>query len=181
MDDTSRITDMTGEPVRAGVPSEDVTVVLLEGGQETSREKSKVCRDVMAALPDWFGGPEADREPGRQVRELPMFIARAKGRAVGFLTVKAHPPAAVEVLLMGVLPDWHGRGVGRVLIAAVTAHAADLGARYLTVKTIGETHPSEHFAATRAFYRAAGFVPLEELADFFGKGQPCLYMVKALN
>jgi len=82
---------------------------------------------------------------------------------------------------MGVLPAWHRQGVGRALIAAAAAHAADAGAHYLTVKTLGEAHPSPYFEATRGFYRAAGFLPLEELEDFFGAGLPCLYLVKALT
>jgi len=161
----------------SGDAAAQVTVALATG----ARAKTKVCRDVLEALPDWFGRDEANRWYGEQAGRLPSFVARAGGAAVGFVTVKAHPPAAAEVLVMGVLPAWHGRGAGRALIAAAAAHAAQSGARYLTVKTLGEAHPSPHFKATRAFYRAAGFLPLEEFEDFFGKGLPCLFLVKALT
>ncbi|MDH3233795.1 MAG: GNAT family N-acetyltransferase [Alphaproteobacteria bacterium] len=160
----------------SGDAAADVTVALATGG----RAKSRLCRVILEVLPEWFGRDEANRWYGEQAAKLPTFVARAEGRDVGFVTVKPHPPAAAEVLVMGVLPAWHGRGVGRALIAAAAGHAAKAGARYLTVKTLGEAHPSPYFKATRAFYRAAGFVPLEEFEDFFGKGMPCLFLAKAL-
>ena len=50
----------------------------------------------------------------------------------------------------------------------------------LQVKTLGPSHPSEHYAATRQFYVARGFRPLEELTEIWGEDNPCLIMVKRL-
>jgi len=36
------------------------------------------------------------------------------------------------------------------------------------------------YARTRAFYRALGFLPLEERTDIWGPENPCLISVKAL-
>lgn len=47
----------------------------------------------------------------------------------------------------------------------------------LQVKTLGARHPDEGYARTRAFYRAVGFLPLEETDDLW-PGNPCLIMVK---
>ena len=56
----------------------------------------------------------------------------------------------------------------------------DTGREYLQVKTLGPSHPDTHYAATRAFYAACGFLPLQETAAFWGEEQPCLIMVKRL-
>jgi hypothetical protein len=48
------------------------------------------------------------------------------------------------------------------------------------VKTIGESHPDKNYAKTRKFYSAQGFLPLEEIYDFWGKGLHTLFMVKPL-
>jgi hypothetical protein len=48
------------------------------------------------------------------------------------------------------------------------------------VKTLGPSRADVGYAATRRFYRAVGFLPLEELIDFWGKN-PCLVMVMPLR
>ena len=52
---------------------------------------------------------------------------------------------------------------------------------YLQVKTLGPSDPSEHYAATRHFYSARGFRPLEELTAIWGEANPCLIMIKHLG
>lgn len=48
------------------------------------------------------------------------------------------------------------------------------------VKTVGASFEDEGYAATRAFYEARGFLPLEEISDLDWHG-PTLIMVKALG
>lgn len=57
--------------------------------------------------------------------------------------------------------------------------AAD-GVAFLQVKTLGPSHPSPHYAHTRLFYAARGFVPLEELIDVW-PDNPFLIQAKALT
>jgi hypothetical protein len=49
------------------------------------------------------------------------------------------------------------------------------------VKTLGPSHPDVHYARTRSFYEALGFIGLEETTAFWGEANPCLIMVKALG
>jgi hypothetical protein len=51
----------------------------------------------------------------------------------------------------------------------------------MSVKTLGPSHPDGGYANTRRFYRACGFLPVEELHGLWGEGNPCLVMVKPLN
>lgn len=48
------------------------------------------------------------------------------------------------------------------------------------MKTLGPSHPSPEYAATRRFYEACGFRGLEELHDLW-PDNPCLIMVKPLG
>jgi GNAT superfamily N-acetyltransferase len=90
-----------------------------------------------------------------------------------------HFPTSAEVHLIAVDPAWHRRGDGRALLRhAETALRAD-GVRILSVKTLGPSHPDPGYAATRAFYAAAGFLPLEEFHDLW-PGNPCLLLAKPL-
>jgi hypothetical protein len=41
-------------------------------------------------------------------------------------------------------------------------------------------HEIAEYAATRRFYLAMGFKPLEEFTGVWGDGNPCLLMAKAL-
>jgi hypothetical protein len=51
----------------------------------------------------------------------------------------------------------------------------------MSVKTLGPSSPDGGYANTRRFYRACGFLPVEELHGLWGEGNPCLVMVKPLN
>ncbi len=56
------------------------------------------------------------------------------------------------------------------------------GFSLLHVKTLAPTlsDPDPGYAATRAFYAAVGFLPLEELPQVWGPENPCLLMVMVL-
>ena len=139
--------------------------------------RSQLCREVLAALPDWFGIQESVDDYVRDVAELPTFGA---GRD-GFLSLKLHSDAAAEVYVMGVRPESHHRGIGTALLEAAEAYLRDRGVEYLQAKTLGPSRPDEHYARTRRFYEARGFVPLEELTAIWGTDNPCLIMVKRLD
>jgi ribosomal protein S18 acetylase RimI-like enzyme len=132
---------------------------------------------VLAALPDWFGIEEAVDAYVRDVAGLPTFAA---GRA-GFLALKQHTEAAAEIYVMGVRPESRRHGLGTALLEAAESFLRARDVEYLQVKTLGPSDPSEHYAATRSFYSARGFRPLEELTAIWGDANPCLIMVKHLG
>jgi ribosomal protein S18 acetylase RimI-like enzyme len=138
--------------------------------------RSELCREILEGLPGWFGIQEAVDRYVRDVAELPTFAA---GRD-GFLSLKLHTDAAAEIYVMGVRPESHRRGIGTSLLEAAEAFLREREVKYLQVKTLGPSHPSEHYAATRSFYAARGFGPLEELTEIWGEDNPCLIMVKRL-
>lgn len=144
-------------------------------------EAAAVALAVMSALPRWFGLEEPIRGYVEAARNWPTFVAEEEGdHVVGFLTLKQHTPYASEIIAIGVMPDRHRHGAGRLLVETAAAVAKDRSEQLLQVKTLGPSHPSEPYARTRAFYAALGFLPLEETTALWGEANPCLTMIKPL-
>lgn len=135
---------------------------------------------ILRALPEWFGIESALVDYARAADRLPTFVARRDADTVGFLTVRPTSPSAVEVHVLAVRREEHRRGLGGLLVARAAAYARASGCSLLHVKTLAASDPDPNYAATRRFYEAVGFVPLEELPQVWGPENPCLIMVMPL-
>lgn len=135
---------------------------------------------ILRALPDWFGIESAITDYATAANALPSFVAAADRDVVGFVTVRATSQDALELHVMGVLAAWQRRGVGRALVERAAAYARAEGYSLLHLKTLAATDPDPGYAATRAFYLALGFRPLEILAAVWGPENPCLLLVRPL-
>ena len=138
----------------------------------------KSCERILRALPDYFGIEEALIQYLKDIEEMPVFIASLQGDTIGFLAINRHTKVAAEIHVMGVLPEEHRKGVGSALIESAERYLRINGVRILEVKTLGESHPDKNYAKTRLFYLSQGFLPIEEIPDFWCKGLPTLFMVK---
>ncbi len=143
-------------------------------------ERGIICAEILEALPQWFGIPTAREAYVAEAPTLPTYAVDEDGRAIGFLTLKVHNAWTAEIHLLGVLPGWHRRGVGRALVEQTVRVSQEEGRSFLTVKTLAEEHPDPYYAATRAFYRAMKFRPLEVFPDLWGPANPCLLMARAI-
>jgi ribosomal protein S18 acetylase RimI-like enzyme len=181
-----------GEP-RGGATAEEpsfrVRGPLL--GQGAAAER------ILRALPGWFGIESALLEYAHAAEEWPTLVAVLRGascdrgerpgsnevrpdRVIGFVTLKETSEDALELHVMGVLPAWHRRGAGRALLERAASYARAEGYSLLHVKTLASSQPDPGYVATRAFYAAAGFRPLEVLPEVWGPENPCLLMVRPL-
>jgi coenzyme F420-0:L-glutamate ligase / coenzyme F420-1:gamma-L-glutamate ligase len=151
-----------------------VTVVELE----SPAERSRLAAAVLRALPDWFGIEEATRAYVDDVAGLTTFADESRA---GFLSLRRHGTRTAEIHVMGVLPDRHREGIGRALVRAAEAWCAENGVELLQAKTLAPSHPSEHYARTRAFYEALGFVPLEVFPLLWDEHNPALLLVKPVQ
>ena len=143
-------------------------------------KSSSIIEQILRALPSWFGIEEAVIHYRDVAAEFPTIIAWDGETAAGFLTVQQHNPYAAEIIVMGVLPDYHRRGIGRRLVQRMETFLMGQGVEYLQVKTLASTVSDEGYARTRAFYQAVGFRPLEVLPQIWNEDNPCLLMVKKL-
>jgi GNAT superfamily N-acetyltransferase len=149
-------------------------------------QRAAICRDILAALPDWFGIPEAVENYIVEAAALPMLVARETGQdgagtALGFATITVESTDTIELHLIAIRPEAHRRGIGRLLLDGAEALARQGGYEFLSVKTLAPAVEDKNYAATRAFYTAMGFEPHEERPDFWGPEMPCLVMRKRLG
>ena len=168
---------LSGGPI--GTPGFDVKGPLCAQGSAAER--------ILRALPGWFGIESALLEYARAADVLPTFVAVAADpgddagdETIGFVSLKATSEDALELHVMGVLPAWRRRGVGRALVERAESHARGEGFSLLHVKTLAPSDPDPGYTATRAFYAAVGFLPLEVLEEVWGPENPCLLMVRPL-
>ena len=149
--------------------------------QPAQLRQGAVCQMILAALPDWFGRPDANQHYMEFVETHLTFVAYADGAPVGFLTLQQHFPHSAEIYVMGVLPTYHRHGIGRKLVDVAEQHLRANGTRFFQVKTLGAAYPDEGYRKTRLFYLGVGFMPLEEFEDFWGANTPALQLVKILG
>lgn len=148
--------------------------------EEISTEKNKVCEDILKSLPDWFGIESAIIAYVNAVHSMPMLAAKSKNRIVGFLALQTHFSETAEIHVMGVLPEYHRQGVGRLLIQAAQNYLVARSYRLLSVKTLSASRPNPEYDRTRQFYLNVGFFPVEEFKTLWNDNNPCLFLVKPL-
>lgn len=150
--------------------------------EELHEQKSETCREILEALPEWFGIPAVIDAYAQGVAELPMLVAKdPSGLVLGFIALKPQTPSAVEAYVLGIRREWHRKGYGHLLFAAAERVARKLGARFLTVKTLADARPDPHYQATRLFYESIGFEPVEVFPTLWSPENPCLLMAKTLK
>ncbi len=153
--------------------------------------QGEAAERILRALPGWFGIEAALQDYVRAADELETFVVvvarpACGGRefrpdqVLGFVTLRETSEDALEIHVMGVLPSWHRRGAGRALVERSASYARAEGYSLLHVKTLAPSDPDPGYTATRAFYAAAGFRPLEVLPEVWGPEDPCLLMVRPL-
>jgi GNAT superfamily N-acetyltransferase len=153
-----------------------ISISLVPFKPEFERE----CTDLIAALPDWFGIPEANTAYLLDLARLPSWLALCSGKVVGAGTLEEHFPGSFEIHFMAVHPSCHRQGVGRRLVEQLESEARQRNGRWLHVKTLSPSHPDPFYARTRAFYFALGFTPLFESSAIWGPENPAVILIKAL-
>jgi N-acetylglutamate synthase-like GNAT family acetyltransferase len=145
-----------------------------------TENKGTICADILGTLRQWFGAA-GNAQYAREVEALPMFGVMKDGAVAGFLALKPHTPHAMEILVMGVRPEFHRTRLGHVLMVRAIEYAKESGVRYLTLKTLSASQPNEFYARTRKFYEAWGFVPIEEFPAPWNPDDPAWLMLKELS
>lgn len=146
-----------------------------------TNEKEKIARKILHALPEWFGIEEATEEYIKTSRNLPFFAVYHDSLPVGFIALRLHNPYTAEVYVMGVLKEFHRKGLGKVLIDEAKAYCLGNRMEILTVKTLDASREDKAYNKTRRFYESVGFKPLEVFPTLWDESNPCLFMAKFLH
>lgn len=142
-------------------------------------QREAIARQVLEALPEWFGIAESREAYIRGSRVQPFWADVENGAVRGFLGLKETSPYTAELAVMGVLPEFHRQGVGRALFEAFRQYAREHGYAFLQVKTVREgCHAA--YDKTNAFYRSLGFRELECFPILWDERNPCQIYVMAI-
>ncbi|UUR08388.1 GNAT family N-acetyltransferase [Sphingomonas glaciei] len=93
---------------------------------------------------------------------ITFFTAREAGRLLGIGALKELGGGEGEIKSMRTAPSALGGGVGRTILAAITAEARSRGYSRLLL----ETGRSEHFAAANHLYDRAGFTECGQFGGY---------------
>lgn len=128
-------------------------------------------RERIAWLARYFWGETEvtcfDRD--YDVLEAPAFLAEVEGAAVGLL---AYAPELAEdyltIILLNVLPEVQGEGLGRQLLDAAMAEARRLGLSRVRISTTNDDLPALYLYQ-RLGFRLTGIVPGSLIAHHGGE------------
>jgi ribosomal protein S18 acetylase RimI-like enzyme len=153
---------------------QSVKIRLMEPGEAV------VCEKILRALPNWFGIEESIVEYAQDIKQIETWVAYDGKVITGFLTLNQHNDFTAEIHVIGVRPEFHGKGIGRALVEYSESLLRQRAIQFFEVKTLGPSRPDAHYDKTRKFYTAMGFCPLEE-NKLWGDRNPCLIMIKHLG
>lgn len=147
----------------------------------TEAEKSDICSKILNALPNWFGIPESILNYVAEVKDKPFYAVFDEGKAVGFVSIKVHNAFTAEIYVMGILEEYHRKGIGRQIIRICDQYCRQNSIEFLTVKTLDEKNPDKFYQKTRLFYESMGFKPLEVFPLLWDESNPCLFLAKHIG
>ena len=146
---------------------------------EEAAEKKTISRSILEALPEWFGISEAIEQYIKESAAQPFFAALDAENVIGFLCLKETGKETVELSVMGVLKDYHRRGIGRKLFERAKKVVGNLGYSFVQVKTVQMGRYAE-YDVTNRFYLSLGFKEFELFPTLWDERNPCQIYVMSL-
>ena len=143
-------------------------------------EKAKIVRLILEALPDWFEVPESREAYIRESGSQQLFAAYDEDHPVGFMCLKETGKDTAELSVLGVLEEYHGKGIGRELFQKAKEAAVRKGYSFLQVKTV-KMGVYEDYDKTNRFYLALGFKEFEVFPLLWDEDNPCQIYVMSLK
>ncbi|MBP3569639.1 MAG: GNAT family N-acetyltransferase [Lachnospiraceae bacterium] len=146
---------------------------------ESAEQKEQVSSLILNALPDWFGLPESTSNYIQESKAMSFWTYYIEDKPVGFISLKETSPYTAEIFVMGILKEYHRRGIGTDLWNAFAEYAKSNGYEYVQVKTVKKGHYKE-YDITNSFYESLGFRELECL-PLWDEWNPCQIYVKYIG
>ena len=143
-------------------------------------EKQTIARKILEALTDWFGIEESREDYITRSAEWTFLVVRDGNNDVGFLCLKETGKATVEIAVMGVLKEYHRKGIGRQLVERGKEIAKAKGYEFMQVKTV-KMGVYEDYDNTNHFYISCGFKELEVFPLLWDEWNPCQIYVMSLK
>lgn len=145
-----------------------------------NQQKQQIARQVLEALPEWFGIEQAREEYISDSTGQMLFASIHDEQPVGFLCLKPTGRDTVELAVMGVRKEYHRQGIGRALVKSACQMAKKQGFSFMQVKTVQMGHYPE-YDATNRFYQSLGFKEFEVFPILWDEWNPCQIYVMFLG
>ncbi len=142
-------------------------------------EKKSIARQILEALPEWFGISEARENYILESENQLFFKATIDNKVVGFLCLKETGKDTVELAVIGVLKEYQHQGIGRQLFEQAKK-AIQKEYSFLQVKTVQMGRYKE-YDDTNKFYISLGFKEFEVFPTLWDEWNPCQIYVMSLN
>lgn len=147
---------------------------------DNPNDKEAIAESILRDLPEWFGIESALAEYIKHSRHSIFYAAFEGNKPVGFIGINENFATSAEIYVMGILKDYHRKGIGGMLVERAEIDLKERGFRLFEVKTLSDSSPDVNYKKTRSFYSKMGFLPLDEQKELWDAHNPCLIMVKAI-
>ena len=147
---------------------------------QDKNEKTSIARYILESLPDWFAVSESRENYITECAEWAFLAAKVDESYVGFLCLKKTGKDTVEIAVMGVLPEYHRKGIGKTLFEEARKIAMEEGYSFMQVKTV-QMGVYEEYDRTNQFYLACGFKEFEVMKDYWDEKNPCQVYVMGIG
>lgn len=107
------------------------------------------------------------------------MCALEEDKPLGFLYLKQTGKDTVELAVMGVLKEYHQKGIGRKLFECAKKIVSNKGYSFIQVKTV-QMGKYEDYDKTNMFYLSLGFKELEVFPTLWDEANPCQIYVMVL-
>lgn len=143
-------------------------------------EKMRIARLILESLFDWFEIPETREQYIKESADEIMVAAFEDDKPIGFLCLKETGKETVELAVMGVLQEYHRKGVGKSLFKFAKEIAVEKGYSFMQVKTV-KMGVYEDYDKTNLFYQSLGFKEFEVFPLLWDEANPCQVYVMSLK
>lgn len=147
---------------------------------DDASEKRRIAREILEALPEWFGISEARENYILESADETMVASFDRDTPNGFLCLKETGKDTVELAVMGVRKEYHRKGIGTKLFEAAKQIAVERGYSFMQVKTV-QMGRYEEYDRTNLFYLALGFKEFEVFPTLWDAHNPCQIYVISLK
>jgi len=101
-------------------------------------KKSEICYNIIDNLDNWFGKEDTNQKYSRGVREDFFLSAQIGDIPIGFISVKDHNQFTSEVYVLGILKEFHKKGIGERLIKIASNRLSEEEPCLYMVKVLDE-------------------------------------------
>jgi ribosomal protein S18 acetylase RimI-like enzyme len=111
----------------------------------------------------------------------PALVGVLGEEIVGFLVYTVRDGVTAEIMWIGVAEQYHGLGLGSLLLDTLEASLEKRGIRKLVASTLSYTVQYKPFEKVRTFYYHRGFNSLGVQQDYYDDGMDRLLLMKELD